>query len=98
MGREGDNRFETTIVELRAAVKADCHTVFNFSEGAILFYDSNDPAKIMARRCERFLKRMEHWAIVDSDGVSVAANGEDESVWTDTVLSQLRFEGADMAP
>lgn len=85
-------------MELPAAAKADCHTVFNFSDGAILFHNSNDPAKIMARRCERFLKRMEHWAIVDGGSVSVAANGEDESVWTDTVLDELRFEGAELLP
>ena len=48
------------------------------------------------RRCERHLARLEHWAIVDSNGDTCASNERGESIWVDTDLELLTYRDEDV--
>jgi len=96
MGRDGDRRYEDTVDQMRRRFKEQCLPVFYFSDGQIMFLDSRDQARAIARRCEQQLRRMQDWAIVDSDGITHSSSGEeDDSVWYPTELEGLRFESDD---
>jgi hypothetical protein len=91
MSREDDRGFGQAVIDLRSSLREQFLPAFHFRDGQILFYNSSDPARLVARRFERFLRRLEHWAIVDSDGVTATANGEDESVWQMADLDELCY-------
>lgn len=96
MTREDDRRSQQTIDGIRNILRERCLPIFHFRDGQILFFCSTEPARIVMRRCERHLARLEHWAIVDSNGDTCASNERGESIWVDTDLELLTYRDEDV--
>ena len=92
MGQENARRYKQALDQIRARFKELCLPVFHFRDGQIMFLHSREPASVIARRCGQSLRGLDNWAIVDSDGATYSASGEDEDcIWRDTELNGLRF-------
>jgi hypothetical protein len=83
MAKPDDMSFKSPIEDIRKVFKTNItDTVFEFSDGAVLFVSSKEPAKIATRRCARLLQRFWDWAIVDHQGETFSeSDGGD--VWRD---------------
>ena len=71
--KEGGIRQDTIYERLRNSFKGKCRPVFFFNNGRIFMLQSDEPASMIYRRCERLLNSVYRWAIVDSS---------DNSLWS----------------
>jgi hypothetical protein len=88
----GEARCEEWLGRLRSSLGSLCLAVFHLRNGQILFFNSDEPASITLQRSAQLLNRFDGWVIVDSDGASLSAIGQDESAWEQIELSQLRYQ------
>ena len=75
MAREGDAHFESSIEDLRSQLNGPNLPIFHFRDGQVLLRWTDEPSKITVRRAQQRLNRFDHWAIIDSEGITESSGG-----------------------
>jgi hypothetical protein len=68
MSAKDDIRLKTWITEIKSNIKGPAADVIDFTDGAILFVTTDQPAPTIASRCAKQFEKLENWAIVDGSG------------------------------
>jgi hypothetical protein len=89
MWNEENQWYRDIIDKIRNSMRGYHAPVFFFTDGQILFLDSQESGKVTNRRCNRHLRSLDGWCIVDSLNETLSRDGPDRELWAITDLDAL---------
>jgi hypothetical protein len=90
LSQDDNPHHQQNIEGFREAYQTHCLPVFYFQHGQIMFVATNEPATIIQRQQDKYLKHFDDWAILDSQQQSIQSSSSAD-IWELEYLSEIEF-------
>jgi hypothetical protein len=90
LSQDDNPHYDKYLAGFRWTYQGCCLPVFRFQHGQIMFIATDERVAIIQRQKDKYLKRFDHWAIIDCQQQSVQSSGSAD-IWELEYLSQIEF-------